>query len=219
MKPGAKLSSPLVSRDGTTLIDNIDDSESRLLEIQCEVAVLATGFNLQKNYPMSSIQVRVNGAEYRAPDHFVYKSCMLSDVPNFFFCVGYINNSWTIKSELVAEYVCDMIHYMEGAGVDTFSPQLPEGMSERELGSVLPLKSGYAERHRGTWPKVLPQTSGSPWVTPHDYKLDMKMLSKVGDRDDSVFVRFGRCDGRKGAEVKSGLGAGAESSRYALSPE
>ena len=34
-----------------------------------------------------------------------YKGMMLSGVPNFAFTIGYTNASWTLKADLVSEYV------------------------------------------------------------------------------------------------------------------
>ena len=42
----------------------------------------------------------------RCPERMAYKGMMLSGVPNFAFAIGYTNASWTLKADLVAEYVC-----------------------------------------------------------------------------------------------------------------
>lgn len=187
MKPGAKLSSPLATRDGAAVVDA---GEGEAVEVPCEVCVLATGFNLQTNYPMGDMRVVVDGVEYSAREHFVYKSCMLSDVPNFFFCLGYVNNSWTIKSEMVGAYVSDFIAHLDARGAHTLVARPGRALEGAELDCMLPLAAGYVNRHRDTLPKVLPPASGSPWVAPHDYKLDMKLLSRPGDSADRKFVHF-----------------------------
>ena len=187
MKPGVRLSSPLAARDGAAVVDA---GEGEAVEVPCDVCVMATGFNLQTNFPMGDMRVVVDGVEYSAREHFVYKSCMLSDVPNFFFCIGYVNNSWTIKSELLGAYVSDVIGHMDARGAHTLVARPGGGLDGAELGCVLPLTAGYVDRHRDTLPKVRPPASGSPWVAPHDYKLDMKLLSQPGDRFDGEFVHF-----------------------------
>ena len=121
---------------------------------------------------------------------------MLSDVPNFFFCLGYINNSWTIKSEMMGAYVSEVIGHMDARSAHTIVARPGGALNGAELGCVLPLTSGYVERHKNTLPKVLPPASGSPWVAPHDYKLDMKLLSRPGDHDDERFLHF--AGGRSG---------------------
>ncbi|MED6307424.1 MAG: hypothetical protein VX563_05405, partial [Planctomycetota bacterium] len=174
-------------RDGAAVVDA---GGGEAVEVPCEVCVLATGFNLQTNFPMGDMRVAVDGVEYTAREHFVYKSCMLSEVPNLFFCMGYVNNSWTIKAELVGAYVCEVIAHMDARGAHALVARPGGAVDGAELGCVLPLASGYVDRDRHTLPKVLPPASGSPWVAPHDFKLDTRLLSRPGDRDDGRFVRF-----------------------------
>ena len=49
----------------------------------------------------------------------VYKGMMLSGVPNFAFAVGYTNASWTLKADLVGEYVCRLLAHMDAARLPT----------------------------------------------------------------------------------------------------
>ena len=41
---------------------------------------------------------------------------MLSGVPNLAFTIGYTNASWTLKADLVAEYVCRLLRHMDRHG-------------------------------------------------------------------------------------------------------
>ena len=41
---------------------------------------------------------------------------MLSGVPNFALALGYTNASWTLKADLVAEYVCRLLNHMDAHG-------------------------------------------------------------------------------------------------------
>ncbi len=42
-------------------------------------------------------------------DTVAYKGMMLSGVPNFALAIGYTNASWTLKVDLVSEYVCRLL--------------------------------------------------------------------------------------------------------------
>ena len=55
-------------------------------------------------------------------DTLVYKSVMLGGVPNFAFAVGYTNASWTLKVDLVCDYLCRLIACMERHGYDAAVP-------------------------------------------------------------------------------------------------
>ena len=57
-------------------------------KIDADVIVTATGLTMQQNFPVSTIAMTVDGVSYVAPEHFMYKSFMISDVPNMSFTVG-----------------------------------------------------------------------------------------------------------------------------------
>ena len=42
-----------------------------------------------------------------------YKGMMLTHMPNMAFTIGYTNASWTLKADLVSEFVCRVINYMD----------------------------------------------------------------------------------------------------------
>merc|ERR1712066_439707 len=88
--------------------------------IDADIIVTATGLQLDANFPMATMQVSVDGVPYVGREHVCYKDCMLSDVPNFAYCRGYTDASWTLKSESVAKYVCRLLRHMEECetGVD-----------------------------------------------------------------------------------------------------
>ena len=44
---------------------------------------------------------------------------MIEDVPNFAMVFGYTNSSWTLKADLISEYVCRLINHMDKQGLST----------------------------------------------------------------------------------------------------
>ena len=46
-------------------------------KVEADFIISATGLALQENFPFSTIQVFVDGKEYRAPDHLIYNSMMI----------------------------------------------------------------------------------------------------------------------------------------------
>ena len=52
-----------------------------------------------------------------------YKGMMLSGVPNFAYTIGYTNISWTLKADLVAEYVCRLLNHMDAHGHRQIVPE------------------------------------------------------------------------------------------------
>ncbi len=52
-------------------------------------------------------------------DTMAYKGMMLTHMPNLAFTIGYTNASWTLKADLVSEFVCRVLNYMDANGFDT----------------------------------------------------------------------------------------------------
>ncbi|WP_240554804.1 flavin-containing monooxygenase [Oceanicoccus sagamiensis] len=81
--------------------------------LSADIVVMATGLKMEV---FSGVTMTVNGKTINTGDTFSYKGMMLSGVPNFAFAVGYTNAAWTLKSDLVGEYVCRLLNYMEQQG-------------------------------------------------------------------------------------------------------
>ena len=88
-------------------------------ELDADIIVTATGLNLQL---FGGIEVSVDGEVKNAHDSLVYKSFMLSGIPNMAFAFGYTNSSWTLKVDLVCEHVCRLMSYMDQHGYTTVVP-------------------------------------------------------------------------------------------------
>lgn len=71
-----------------------------------------------------------------------YKGMMLSGIPNMAYTVGYTNASWTLKADLVSEFVCRLLNYMDDNGFDTVVVERPgSDVEERPFMEFTP---GYA---------------------------------------------------------------------------
>mmetsp|Transcript_124521 Transcript_124521/g.265472 ORF Transcript_124521/g.265472 Transcript_124521/m.265472 type:complete len:487 (-) Transcript_124521:17-1477(-) len=134
--------------------------------LQADVVVTATGMNLQHNYPMSDMEVTVDGNIYDAPDHVSYRNLMLSGVPNFAFTFGYTQLSWTLKSDMVQTYVCRLLNFMDQKGYDECRPHLPPDVQKEQHFN---LNSNYIVRSKDRLPHA---GSRSPWRLSGNYVLD-----------------------------------------------
>merc|ERR1719367_144964 len=75
-------------------IDTLTESGIKMKDgtnVEADIIIGATGLTLQQNLPFSTIKVLVDGTEYKASEHKIYKAVMLNDVPNFGFVFGYTN--------------------------------------------------------------------------------------------------------------------------------
>ena len=105
--------------------------------------VTATGFQLQ--LPFGGIDFSIDGEPLDLPSRMAYKALMLSDMPNFFFTLGYTNASWTLKADLVIDYVCRLLAHLDQHGYRTAVP-VPDPTVERR--PLMLLSSGYIQRSR-----------------------------------------------------------------------
>jgi cation diffusion facilitator CzcD-associated flavoprotein CzcO len=101
-------------------------------------------------------------------------------VPNLAWTIGYANASWTLKADLVAQYVCRLLNRMAADGFATVTPQPPPPGSD--LQPIINLKSGYVIRGLAGLPK---QGATAPWRLHQNYIRDVHLL-KRGPVDDGV---------------------------------
>ena len=93
----------------------------------------------------------LNGEPIDLTKSMTYKGMMFSGIPNFAFTFGYTNASWTLKADLVSEFVCRVLNYMDAKGFDTVVPEHP-GASVDEL-PFMDFTPGYFQRSMDLLPK------------------------------------------------------------------
>ncbi|VVE55838.1 flavin-containing monooxygenase [Pandoraea anhela] len=150
--------------------------------LDADIVVTATGLRVQL---MGGARLIVDGQPVVLADTVAYKGMMYSGVPNLASIFGYTNASWTLKAELIAQYVCRLIRHMDAHGADTCVPQLRDA-EQGELPAI-GLTSGYIQRAAGVLPK---QGARKPWVFYQSYLRDLRLM-RWGSVDDGV-MRFER---------------------------
>ena len=148
--------------------------------LEADIIVTATGLKL---LPLGGIQVAVDGEVKDPHDSLVYKSFMISDVPNFAFAFGYTNSSWTLKVGLVCEHLCRLLAYMDRHGYTTVVPVVDNPQIEKR--PMLDFSAGYVQRAVDLFPQ---QGTSGPWTVEMDYWSDHARLRK-GPVDDPA-LRF-----------------------------
>ena len=83
-------------------------------ELLADVVVTATGFNLKI---MGGAELTVDGEPVDLRQKMAYRALMFGGVPNFAFTIGYTNASWTLKANLVADYVCRLLAHLDATGL------------------------------------------------------------------------------------------------------
>jgi cation diffusion facilitator CzcD-associated flavoprotein CzcO len=136
--------------------------------LDADIIVTATGLVLKL---FSGMQLVVDGVPVVMPKTLVYKGMMFSDVPNLAFAVGYTNASWTLKCDLIAEYVCRLLNHMDHHGYNVCTPRVNDSDIEEE--PVIDFNSGYVLRALDALPR---QGSKTPWRLHQNYVRDLSMM-------------------------------------------
>ncbi len=147
-------------------------------EIAADIIVTATGLELEV---LGGANYSVDGKAVLFPETYSYKGMMFSDVPNLIYTIGYINASWTLRSELVAQYVCRLVNRMTELGADRCTPRLratERGMAERPM--IADFSPGYMRRALHLFPR---QGDRDPWRNTQNYTLDKHSIREAPIED------------------------------------
>src|SRR5262249_612868 len=109
---------------------------------------------------------------------FTYKGVMYSDVPNLASVFGYTNASWTLRADLICEWVCRLLNEMDQKGFDFATPRVRAPDMKPE--PWLDFSSGYVVRSLGILPKQGPE---SPWRQNQNYFTDLRELRRAPIED------------------------------------
>mgnify|MGYP001169108642 FL=1 len=149
-------------------------------ELEADIIVTATGLQLEV---MSGIKFNIDNRSVNFPDTFTYKGMMYSGLPNMAHTFGYINASWTLRADLTAEYVCQLLNYMDSTGQNVVTPTLRQedkGMETRDW--IEDFSSGYMQRMM----HLLPKQGHDPWRNTQNYKLDKAMIRRAPIANDAL---------------------------------
>ena len=181
--PDADLYNEISAGRVEMVTDRIDHFDATGIALQsgahldADIIVTATGLQLQA---LGGVRISLDGTEIKPTDRFVYKAHMLEDVPNLIWCIGYTNASWTLKADLIGQYVCRILNLMDAKGqkivvAHNDDPDMP-------VERFVDFSSGYFQRVIDQLPK---QGARKPWKLYQNYAKDLLSL-RYGNVEDGV---------------------------------
>lgn len=165
-------------------IDTVTENGIKLKSgetLDADIIVTATGLKMAV---AGKVAFEVDGKPVNWPDHYYYKGCMFSDIPNMSIVFGYLNASWTLKADIVSEYTCRLLNHMDATSTRIVNPVLNQELEQEEL---FDFSSGYIKRSLDELPRNSRQM---PWKLNQDYLFDKKILQN-DPVDDGVLQFYG----------------------------
>jgi cation diffusion facilitator CzcD-associated flavoprotein CzcO len=152
--------------------------------LEADIIITATGFNLNV---LGDIDFTIDGKPLVFSDTVSYRGMMFTGVPNMAWVFGYFRASWTLRADLVADFVCRLLNHMKDIGARMVTPTLrPEDEDMPLLPWIDPenFNPGYMMRSI----HLLPKRGDKPdWQHTQDYWTEKDEFPAI-DLDDGAFA-------------------------------
>jgi len=158
--------------------------------IDADIIITATGFDLNV---LGDIAFTIDDKPLNFADTVTYRGMMFTGVPNMVWVFGYFRASWTLRADLVADFVCRLVNHMKARGVRRVETRLrPEDADMPLLSWIDPENFNPGYLMRGM--HLLPRRGDKPeWQHSQDYWREKDELPQI-DLDDAAFVYGGETE-------------------------
>lgn len=163
-------------------------------EIEADIIVACTGFNLSV---MSDMDVSVDGEEIDWHDTLTYRGMMFTGVPNLVWVMGYFRASWTLRVDMMGDFVCRLLAHMRDKGVARVEVEpVDPAMEARPWIEADNFNPSYIKRGMTTLPKA---GSDPAWRHTQDYWVEKDEFPQI-DLDGAEFRYAGALAAAREAE-------------------
>lgn len=187
--PDGDIFQGIASGKASVVTDEIDHFTAEGIRLksgeilEADIIITATGFELSV---LGDIDFSIDGEPLDFADTVTYRGMMFTGVPNLVWVFGYFRASWTLRVDLLGDFVCRLLNHMEQKGVSKVEPALrPEDADMPLLPWVDPedFNPGYLMRSM----HLMPRRGDKPeWQHTQDYWTEKNELPQI-DLDDPVF--------------------------------
>ena len=148
-----------------------------------DIIVTATGFHLNV---LGDIDFRIDGKPLAFADTVTYHGMMFTGVPNMAWVFGYFRAAWTLRADLVSDFVCRLLNHMKARQARMVYPALrPEDAGMKLLPWIDDENFNPGYLQRGI--HLLPKRGDKPeWAHTQDYWAEKDALPAI-DLEDPVF--------------------------------
>lgn len=152
-------------------------------ELEADIVVTATGFEL---CIFGDIGFEIDGVPLDLADTVTYHGMMFTGVPNLLWVFGYFRASWTLRADLLSDFVCRLLQHMDAKGVSRVTPRLREEDADMPL---LPWmdEDNFNPNYLMRSMHLLPKRGDKPeWQHTQDYWAERTAIPAI-DLDDEAF--------------------------------
>jgi cation diffusion facilitator CzcD-associated flavoprotein CzcO len=155
------------------------------VQIDADLIVPATGFHLSV---LGDIPFSVDGKPVNWNDTVTYRGMMFTGVPNLAWIFGYFRASWTLRVDLMGDFIARMFRHMDEKGAKRVTPRLREkedaGMPVGDWIKPDNFNPNYLMRSI----HLMPKAGNKPeWMHDQDYWSEKDLLPSA-DLDDGCLV-------------------------------
>jgi cation diffusion facilitator CzcD-associated flavoprotein CzcO len=151
--------------------------------LEADIIITATGFNLNV---LGDIAFSVDDRPVDLSQSVTYRGMMFTGLPNLAWVFGYFRASWTLRADLMGDFVTRLLHYMDEKGLCRVEPALRPEDADMKLGPWIDeteFNPGYLMR--GV--HLMPKAGDKPeWRHTQDYWSEKDLLPNL-DLDDPIF--------------------------------
>ncbi len=155
------------------------------LQLDADIIITATGFDLSV---LGDIPFSIDGTPLDWSQTVTYRGMMFTGVPNLAWVFGYFRASWTLRVDIMADFIIRMFRHMEQRGARRVIPQLRPEDADMEIGPWMDpdnFNPNYLMRSQHLMPK---RGKKDEWMHNQDYWAEKDLLPNA-NLDDGC-LRF-----------------------------
>jgi len=190
--PDADLFKAVADGRASVVTDEIESFDETGIQLKsgqhldADLVLTATGFHLNV---LGDIAFTLDGKPLDFHQTVTYRGMMFTGIPNMVWVFGYFRASWTLRADLVGDFVCKLLRHMQAKGAQRVEVALrPEDHNMPILPWIDPenFNPGYLMRGMHLLPK---RGDKAEWQHNQDYWTEKDQIPAI-DLDDAAF-RYG----------------------------
>lgn len=182
--PDADFFNAINAGKADVVTDHVDSFDATGIKLQsgkhldADIIVTATGLTMTF---AGKIAMSVDGTPVDFSQHFFYRNCMFSNLPNLAGVFGYLNASWTLRVDIIGSYITRLLNQMDAYGAVAATPLMADGDAPED-DDIFDFSSGYIARGKHLMPR---NAASLPWRLNQEYRKD-RVDMRQAPIDDGV---------------------------------